>query len=115
MEKPFCSACGKRSRAVNYIKDDVTHYRSMCMHCLRKGKKAKPKMFAWAKAGYRKKDRCERCGFKAVVEEQLFVHHADGNRRNVEHHNLATVCANCSIELERKGLGWAPSDLTPDF
>ena len=114
MEKPLCRHCGKRPRAINYVKDLVTHYRSLCMTCLRKGKKAKPGVLSWILAGYKKKPKCEKCGFKAAIEEQLFVYYLDGDRRNNSPVNLITLCACCSILADRKGLGWKPSALEPD-
>jgi hypothetical protein len=40
-------------------------------------------------------DKCERCGFVAVVVDQLDVHHKDGNRKHNRPANLETLCANC--------------------
>ena len=115
MEKPLCRSCGKRPKALNYMKDGNPHYRSMCVSCIRKGKKARPSVLSWILANYKKKERCEKCGFKAKFDEQLFVYYIDGNKRNNAHSNLKTVCANCSIELDKKPNGWVPSDLTPDI
>jgi hypothetical protein len=114
MSKPLCKACGKRGRAVNYVKDQITHYRSLCMACLRKQRKAKPGVLAWLAAGYRKKLKCERCGFRAVIDEQLFVYYLDGDGRNNLPSNLITICACCSILADRRGLGWKPSSIEPD-
>ena len=115
MEKPLCLSCGKQPRSFNYEKDGVVHYRSMCMSCIRKGKTKKPIRPAWAVAGYKKKEKCERCGFKAKTLKQLFVYYVDGNKKNNNSTNLKTICANCAIEVEGRGAGWLPEDLVPDL
>jgi hypothetical protein len=103
--------------AVNYIKDGVTHYRSTCASCIRKGKKLKSQPPLWAKSGYKKKPQCEVCGFHAKLPaKQLFVFHIDGNLQNVKWTNLKTVCANCRIELGDSRLNkWKPAVIVPDF
>ena len=65
--------------------------------------------------GYKKKPVCEKCGFKAKYQTQLFVYHVDGDLNNAKQHNLKTVCANCQVEIAREGLGWRQGDLVPDF
>ncbi len=42
-----------------------------------------------------KGDHCEICGFIALNECQLDVHHLDNNHANNEESNLQTLCANC--------------------
>ena len=101
--------------AVNYIRDDVYHYRNSCTACIRRGKKLPKLPPLWAKTGYKKKDRCELCNFKAKSMKQLFVYHVDGSLKNVNSFNLKTVCANCQIEIAKEGLGWRQGDLVPDF
>lgn len=115
MEKPLCLSCGKQPCSINYIKDGTTHYRSMCMSCIRKGREKKPVRPAWAVVGYKKKNKCERCGFKAKTQKQLFVFYVDGNKKNHGITNLKTICANCSIEIEGLAGGWSPADLVPDL
>ena len=115
MEKPLCGSCGKQPCSTNYEKNGVVHYRSRCMSCIRKGKKKKPIRPAWAVAGYKKKEKCERCGFKAKTQKQLFVFYVDGDKRNHNGINLKTICANCAIEIEVKNTGWIPADLVPDL
>jgi hypothetical protein len=85
------------------------------MSCIRKNRVPKPIRPAWAVAGYKKKDRCEKCGFKAKVDAQLFVFYVNGDKKDHAHSNIKTICANCSIELEGFGGGWSPADLTPDL
>jgi len=68
----------------------------------------------WLKSGYKKKEKCDRCGFKFKHPEQATVYHVDGNIGNSDWVNLKTVCANCVIEVEHGRLPWAPSDLIPD-
>ena len=117
MNRPICPVCTQRPVAVNYIKDGITHYRKICDSCIRQGKKLKPIPPGWIKSGYRKKDRCEVCGFKAKYPvKQLRVFYLDGNLKNNNHMNLKTVCLNCQIELSNNPkIHWKPSDLTPDF
>lgn len=113
--RPLCKACGRLPCAINYTKDGLTHFRSRCNHCIRKGNNLKPHKPSWAVAGYKKKPHCEKCGFKAKYKEQLFVYYIDGNLNNSSILNLKTVCANCQYAVAREGLGWAQGDLVPDF
>jgi len=63
MTRKICSTCNQRLVAINYIKNNITHYRSKCDVCARAGRKDKA-VPAWYKSGYRKKPQCEKCGFK---------------------------------------------------
>lgn len=85
------------------------------MSCIRKGRSKKQVRPAWALAGYKKKPKCERCGFKAKTQKQLFVFYVDGDKRNHDGINLKTICANCAIDVEGMGAGWVPADLVPDL
>lgn len=113
--RPLCPVCNEKPVAVNYIKEDVTHYRKMCDSCIRKGKKLKPLPPLWIKRGYRKKPQCEKCGFKFKFAEQSLVYHVDGNLNNCDHNNLKTICRNCSVELDKGRLPWKPAKVVPDF
>lgn len=107
-ERPVCSVEGcNRLAAINYKKDGRTYYRKKCTHCLREEKK--PKQTDWEIAGYTKKLRCEKCGFKAKYPEQMNVVKVKGTL-----HNYKSVCLNCEIELTKTG-GWRQGDLTPDL
>lgn len=111
----ICPVCKGRPVAINYVRNNVTHYRKVCDVCSRKGKKFKP-VEGWVKSGYKKKERCEKCGFKAkYIEDQLFVYYLDGNLKNNDWTNLKTICSNCSIELSKNNSPWKPSVLIPDF
>jgi len=113
--RPLCSVCGKKSVAVNYIRNNKTYFRSRCDSCIRKkSRKPAPKP-RWLLDGYKKKLHCEKCGFKAKYKEQLFVYYVDGNLNNNNQLNLKTVCANCQYEIAKEGLGWRQGDLVPDF
>ena len=68
----------------------------------------------WFQSGYRKKTRCELCGFKAVNEQQMDVFHVDGNRNNTSVYNLKTICANCQRLKSTQDLGWSIGDLEVD-
>ena len=115
MNRPICPICTQRPVAINYIKEGVTHFRKICDSCIRQGKQLKPIPPGWIKAGYRKKDRCEHCGFKAKYPEQLGVFYLDGNLKNNNWANLRTVCLNCQHEVRKSNLPWKQSPLTPDF
>lgn len=116
MKRAICPTCNERPVAIcNHIKGKV-YYRTQCDACIRKGKKLRPKPPAWVRAGYKKKDRCERCGFKAHYPvKQLRVFYVDGNLKNNDWANLKTVCLNCQVEVMESQLPWQPSDLVPDF
>lgn len=114
--RPLCPTCNARPVAVNYIKEDIAHYRTQCDTCIRKGKKVKPAAPAWFKSGYRKKPQCEQCGFKAKFpEKQLNVFHVDGNLKNNDRANLKTICLNCTQEVFKSRLPWKTGPVTPDF
>lgn len=114
LKRDLCPVCHENLVAVNYVKDGVRHYRNSCSSCLRKGRKVKV-VPLWAKAGYKKKERCEVCNFKAKTLKQLFVYYVDGNLKNSNWLNLKTVCANCQIELIGTKVPWKPAPIVPDF
>jgi len=100
-ERELCK-CGERHVAINYAKDGILHYRSTCSTCAKKPKIEIPK---WQLAGYRKKNYCEKCNFKAKYQEQLDVYTFTA---------FKTVCLNCLKELEHTGT-WIQGDLIADF
>lgn len=112
MKRPLCKTCKTRLAAVNYYKNDQIYYRSVCDHCARGTTPTQPR---WSQSGYKKKNKCDKCGTvnnQAVVFD---VYHVDGNLNNCRHDNLKTVCANCQRILVKQGLGWKQGDLLPDF
>ena len=115
MKRPLCKTCLQKPRSYGYKKKNKIYYRSQCDSCIRKKNKQKtgysPK---WHTAGYRKKTRCELCGFKAQHKVQLDVLFVDGNLRNVKDSNLKTVCANCQRLGSVRKLGWRVGDLVAD-
>ena len=111
-DRKLCNSCHIRPAAINYIRMNQTYYRAQCDICARK---KKPATDAWRQAGYKKKSKCERCGFDAKVGEQLAVICADKNPNNVVFTNLKTVCLNCKAEIDKKNLRWIWGGLTPDF
>jgi hypothetical protein len=115
MTRPICPACGQRHCAVNYIKEEVTHYRSRCETCTRRGRGIKPRKPRWQEAGYKKKPTCDKCGFKAKFAAQLLVYHIDSNLNHCEPKNLKTVCLNCVEEIKRSDYPWRRGDLEPDI
>lgn len=112
--RPICQACNQRPCAVNYIREDITHYRSRCENCQRRGKGIKPREARWKSAGYKKKPACDRCGFRARVASQLLVYHIDGDLNNATVRNLRTVCRNCVEEIAKTEVTWRAGDLEPD-
>ncbi len=110
--RDLCKICQKRPVAVNYYKEGKVFYRSKCDHCSRGRKEGIPK---WARAGYKKKAACDKCGFSSKHPEQFDVYYADGNPSNCKYSNLKTVCANCQKILHKLKLPWRQGDLTPDF
>ena len=115
MKRPLCQSCNLNPAAVNYHSNGKTRYRRQCDSCLRKGKKIKL-VPAWYKAGYRKKNVCDKCGFRArYLDKQMSVFHLDGNLKNIGEFNLKTVCLNCRVEIHQSGSVWRESPITPDF
>ena len=112
--RPICQACNQRPCAVNYIREDVTHYRSRCETCQRRDRGIKPREPRWKSAGYKKKPACDRCGFRARFASQLLVYHIDGDLNNATVRNLRTICRNCVEEIARSEVTWRPGDLEPD-
>lgn len=112
--RPVCKACNQRLAAVNYRKNEVIHYRARCEHCIKRRRKEKPPVPRWQAAGYKKKDRCDRCGFKARYASQLLVYHIDGKLFNTALNNLRTICLNCVEEVRRLDVPWRASDLQAD-
>jgi hypothetical protein len=114
MKRPLCIACNRNLAAVNYIKEDITHYRTRCDGCIRKNRKKKPIQPRWESKGYKKKMICDRCGFRAKSIAQILVYHLDGNLNNSDLNNLKSVCLNCSVEVIKLDLPWAVGDLSED-
>ena len=112
--RPICKSCGKNHCAVNYIREDVTHYRSGCDECGRKKKKLKPRKANWTKSGYKKKATCDLCGFKSLFPTQMTVYHIDGSLDNSALTNLRTVCLCCIEVVKRKEITWRRGDLEVD-
>lgn len=116
LKRDLCPICRVNLVAVNYVKEGITHYRNCCTSCIRKGRKLKAQPPSWAVSGYKKKERCELCNFKAKLPtKQLFVFYVDGNLKNNNWTNLKTVCANCQIELAHNKIAWKSATIVPDF
>ena len=114
--RPLCAVCLATPAAINYVKDNIYHYRKLCDKCIPEGKKLKPKPPIWFKAGYRKKSICDKCGFRAKYpEKQIAIYHVDGNLNNTSFLNLKSVCLNCRVEIANSKLPWKESPITPDF
>lgn len=113
--RPICKDCNRNSCAVNYIRQGVTHYRSICDECGSKKAKKKPQRANWEKAGYKKKPVCDICGFKSIYPAQMTVFHIDGNLKNTSLNNLRTICLNCVEVVKRKEVTWKRGDLQVDY
>lgn len=110
--RKLCKQCNLRPVAINYYKKNKTYYRSKCDHCARGHNESRP---MWYLSGYKKKNSCDRCGFKSIHQETFNVFHVDGNLSNCRHGNLKTVCANCQRVLHKEGVKWKQGGLSADF
>ena len=115
MTRPICKTCNKNPCAVNYNRNGVTHYRSICDECGRKKAKLKPRKPLWQKGRYKKKAKCDLCGFISTYPSQITVFHIDGNLENIELINLRSICLNCVEVVKRKEINWKRGDLSVDY
>jgi hypothetical protein len=115
IERPICPKCNKNYCAVNYKRDGVTHYRSICDECGRKKNKLKPRKANWTKSGYKKKATCDLCGFKSLFPTQITVFHIDGDLENTMQSNLRSICLNCVEVVKKKEVNWKRGDLQVDY
>lgn len=114
--RSLCPTCQQRPVAINCYSGEKIYYRKQCDICLRQGRKLKPLIPYWARAGYRKKDRCDLCSWRAKYpDKQTTVFHVDGNLRNNSPFNLKTVCLNCRVELVHAKVNWKEVEIKPDF
>ena len=114
-DRPLCKECKAKPRAYAYKRYDRVYWRSHCDACIRKkaGKKIGG-VTVLQRSGYKKRKKCELCGFKAQDKAQLDVFFVDGNLRNTSSNNLKTVCANCQRLQGVRRLGWRVGDLVAD-
>lgn len=105
-ERKLCKLCNTNLRAINYKTEDRIYYRTMCDPCMRSKKNGK--IPRWMKEGYKKKVKCEACGFIPKYQEQLTVLEYDDK--------FKTVCLNCegAVKVANK-LEIKRGDLKPDF
>lgn len=113
--RPICKTCNKEVCAVNYIRSGKTYYRSQCDNCGRKKTKQQPRKSLWEKSGYKKKMKCDLCGFLSVLPSQITVYHIDGRLENTEFSNLRSICLNCVEVVKKKELHWRRGDLEVDY
>jgi len=113
MKRAICPICNQHPVAINYYRQEKTYYRTACTPCIHRKRKPQPTIASWIRSGYKKRDKCERCGFKFKLSSQSAVYHIDGNDRNCNWANLKTICLNCQHEVARTH--WKPGALTPDF
>jgi len=115
LSRPICKECNRNPRAINYVRNGVTHYRSICDTCGNKKIKKKPQRPNWEKSGYKKKAVCDICGFKSLYPTQMTVFHIDGDLKNTHLNNLRTICLNCIEVVKRKEVTWKRGDLQVDY
>jgi len=114
-QRPLCHQCNKNVCAINYKREGVTHYRSICDECGRKKNNLKPRKTHWSKSGYKKKATCDLCGFKSLFTSQITVFHIDGNLENTLQINLRSICLNCVEVVKKKEVTWRRGDLEIDY
>jgi hypothetical protein len=115
LQRPICKKCNKNQTAINYNRDGITHYRSICDECGRKKNKLKPRKANWTTSGYKKKTTCDLCGFKSMFSTQITVFHVDGNLEHIEQTNLRSICLNCVEVVKKKDVTWKRGDLEIDY
>ena len=91
-ERGTCKCCGIRPKAINYIKNSKTFYRSKCDVCL--AGKNQFKIPQWKYEGYTKQTHCEICNFSAIFTEQLTV--------VLTNKKYKTICLNCQVSEKLK-------------
>lgn len=117
--RPQCTKCNKRPRAVNYYRKGKVYYRKNCNWCDLSTQKEKKNQKDQAvqllkKSGYKKKTVCDRCGFVAKTSEQTKIHFRDGNVYNVSLSNLRSYCINCVVEISNNP-GSDKMTILPDY
>lgn len=113
MKRDHCPICKKNPRAINYYRGEKIYYRTLCTPCIHKKKRPLPEVPGWARAGYKKSEKCDRCAFTFKLPDQSQVYYVDGNTNNNNWLNLRTICLNCSREVTKTK--WRPSGLRPDL
>lgn len=113
MQRKICPICRNHPVALNYYRKEKAYYRTACTSCIHKKRKPIPEVPGWIRSGYKKRDKCDKCGFKFKLGEQSHVYYIDGNLYNNNWNNLKTICLNCQPEVVKTK--WRPSNLIPDF
>lgn len=110
-----CKTCRKQPVTVNYIRKGKKYYRSQCYYCIKdqKQKKKQPEQLL-KRSGYKKKNKCDRCGFNSKTSSQMNIYYNDGNTYNVSMSNLRTYCSNCLIEVKTNPAA-GRTDIIADF
>lgn len=113
-KRPFCPKCNKHRCSINYWKGDIPHFRNICNDCGKKTARSKTKIANWEKAGYKKKNKCDLCGFVPIYPSQITVFYIDGNLNNASFNNLRSICLNCIEVVKKKEVNWKRGDLQVD-
>jgi hypothetical protein len=111
-DRGVCPVCKKKPVAIANVRNNVTYYRKKCDSCYRK--KRKPAVAGWIRAGYKRKDKCEKCGFRFKYVEQAEVVHINGDISDTNWVNLKTICLNCIIDVQHSVLPWKLASILPD-
>lgn len=113
--RPKCKKCKQKEAAINYIRNNITHYRQLCRNCIIENKKSKELTNQLLiKSGYVKRKNCDRCNFVSKNQNQLKIVYLDGNKMNVSRSNLRTYCLNCLAEISAMPHS-KKTDLIPDY
>jgi hypothetical protein len=106
-ERLTCSRCKINLRAINYKKNDRVYYRSQCDPCITL--QSKEKTPRWMQLGYKKKSKCEACGFIPKFKEQITVYEKTDRV-------FKSICLNCDAVVKiTNHLDIKKGDLEPDF
>lgn len=105
-DRKLCKMCNTNPRAINYKTEDKIYYRSLCDPCIRVKRKGQTPR--WIREGYKKRVKCEACGFVPKYQEQLTVFDYSNK--------FKTICLNCegAVRVANK-LEIKRGDLEPDF
>lgn len=115
MTSKLCNICNSNNVTVNYTRNGKTYYRKTCYHCNKKKKLDNElPVLLLKKSGYKKKNVCDRCGFKAKTQAQMKIYYKDNNIYNVSPNNLRSYCANCLIEINNNPSS-SKKDIVADY
>jgi hypothetical protein len=112
-ERKICSSCGVKLCAIANHRNGQTYYRNRCDQCYKQRKKPMPE--GWVRAGYKKKEKCEKCGHRFLHPNGSRIHYVNGDITDNHFFNLKTICLQCECYINNGVTKLKPDDLTPDF